>query len=101
MTRDPKMRPDGEFGLIARLAERLSHAAQPRPAGAEVHLGIGDDAAVTAPAGVTVTSTEALMEGVHFRNSSTDGVIRNSASSSTTVSPRSRRRPERRCWAAT
>jgi thiamine-monophosphate kinase len=56
----------GEFGLIARLAERLARVGQPRPAGAEVHLGIGDDAAVTAPAGVTVTSTEALVEGVHF-----------------------------------
>jgi thiamine-monophosphate kinase len=67
MNREPEMREDGEFALIARLAERLARAEDPRPSGAEVHVGIGDDAAVTAPKGVTVTSTEALVDGVHFR----------------------------------
>jgi len=67
MTRSPNMRPDCEFALIARLAERLARAGGPRPSGAEIHVGIGDDAAVTAPTGVTVTSTEALVDGVHFR----------------------------------
>jgi thiamine-monophosphate kinase len=61
------MRDEGEFRLIARLAERLERAGVSRASAAEVHLGIGDDAAVTAPRGATATSTEALVEGVHFR----------------------------------
>ncbi len=61
------MRDEGEFRLIARLSERLARAGRARPSGVEVHLGIGDDAAVTEPEGVTVTSTEALVDGVHFR----------------------------------
>src|SRR5215207_9157685 len=61
------MRDEGEFRLIARLAERLERAGASRASTAEVHLGIGDDAAVTAPHGVTAISTEALVEGVHFR----------------------------------
>jgi thiamine-monophosphate kinase len=67
MPSEPKMRDDGEFRLIARLAERLSRVHRPAAAGVDVHVGIGDDAAVTAADGVTVTSTEALVEGVHFR----------------------------------
>jgi thiamine-monophosphate kinase len=61
------MRSVGEFALIARLAERVARAGRTSPQGFDVHLGIGDDAAVTAPHGVTATSTEALVEGVHFR----------------------------------
>jgi thiamine-monophosphate kinase len=60
------MRDEGEFGLIARLAERLRSAGG-SPSRADVHVGLGDDAAVTAPSGVTVTSTEALVDGIHFR----------------------------------
>jgi thiamine-monophosphate kinase len=60
------MRGEGEFGLIARLVERLRSAGR-SPARTPVHFGLGDDAAVTAPAGVTVTSTDALVEGIHFR----------------------------------
>jgi len=67
MARQPEMRDEGEFGLIARLAERLARAGRPEPPGAKVHVGIGDDAAVTVPAGATITSTEALIEGAHFR----------------------------------
>jgi thiamine-monophosphate kinase len=51
----------GEFELLARVRERL-----PEP-GAQVWLGSGDDAAVTAPEGATATSVDALVEGVHFR----------------------------------
>jgi thiamine-monophosphate kinase len=51
----------GEFELLARIRERLP-AAGPR-----IHLGSGDDAAVTVPAGATATSVDALVEGVHFR----------------------------------
>jgi thiamine-monophosphate kinase len=51
----------GEFELLARIRERL-------PAGgARVHLGSGDDAAVTVPDGATATSVDALVDGVHFR----------------------------------
>lgn len=50
----------GEFELLARIRERL-------PAGApHIHLGSGDDASVTVPAGATATSVDALVEGVHF-----------------------------------
>jgi thiamine-monophosphate kinase len=82
------MREDGEFALISRLAESLARAgaspgsrggaaargAQPPSAplrgafpSTEIRVGVGDDAAVTVPAGATVTSTDAFVEGVHFR----------------------------------
>ncbi len=51
-----------EFDLIASLVERL-----PAP-GEGVRVGSGDDAAVTEPrAGASVTSVDALVDGVHFR----------------------------------
>ncbi len=51
----------GEFGLIARIAERV------RP-GIGVETGIGDDAAVTEPSfgSLTLCTTDMLVEGVHF-----------------------------------
>jgi thiamine-monophosphate kinase len=51
----------GEFELLARIRERLP-AGGPR-----MHLGSGDDAAVTIPGGATATSVDALVDGVHFR----------------------------------
>src|SRR4051795_9153268 len=51
----------GEFELLARIRERLP-ASGPR-----IHLGSGDDAAVSVPGGATATSVDALVEGVHFR----------------------------------
>jgi thiamine-monophosphate kinase len=56
----------GEFELIAALRERLARAGASGPSGALV-LGSGDDAAVTVRDGATVTSVDALVEGVHFR----------------------------------
>lgn len=52
----------GEFGLIERIAARVAGAAG-------VITGIGDDAAVTAPAPAMqlLTSTDMLLEDVHFR----------------------------------
>ena len=50
----------GEFELLARVRERLP-AGGPR-----LHLGSGDDAAITVPGGATATSIDALVEGVHF-----------------------------------
>jgi thiamine-monophosphate kinase len=55
------MEPMGEFELLARIRERLP------PAGSQVRLGSGDDAAVTVPGGATATSVDALVDGVHFR----------------------------------
>lgn len=52
-----------EFRLIRAIAARLGPArADPR-----VLLGIGDDAAVLAPTGRVVATTDTLVEGVHFR----------------------------------
>ncbi len=58
-----------EFELIERLIETVEEARRTRPEawGAGVHLGSGDDAAITVPEGATVTSVDALVEGVHFR----------------------------------
>jgi thiamine-monophosphate kinase len=57
-----KIRDLGEFGLIARIKDRL-----PTPP-SSVLKGIGDDASVTAPAPgkETVTTADLLVEGVHF-----------------------------------
>jgi thiamine-monophosphate kinase len=55
----------GEFDLIAALRARL-----PNP-GPRVLVGVGDDAAVTVPDGVTATSVDAIVDGVHFRRQST------------------------------
>jgi thiamine-monophosphate kinase len=57
----------GEFELIDLMRERIAAAG----AGSSERLvvGSGDDAAVTAPDGVTATSVDAIVDGVHFRRS--------------------------------
>jgi thiamine-monophosphate kinase len=50
-----------EFELLDRIRARL-----PQP-GPRVLLGSGDDAAIAVPGGVTATSVDALVDGVHFR----------------------------------
>ena len=50
----------GEFGLIARLAQRLAQ----RPG---VRLGIGDDAAVLEALAAPIVTCDGLVEQVHFR----------------------------------
>jgi thiamine-monophosphate kinase len=58
---DATARDVGEFGLIARVIDRLAGS----PA---VLLGPGDDAAVVAtPDGRVVATTDVLVDGVHFR----------------------------------
>jgi thiamine-monophosphate kinase len=53
---------ESEFDLIAALVERLP------PPGSGIRLGSGDDAAVVEPrAGASVTSVDAVVDGVHFR----------------------------------
>ena len=55
-----KLRDLGEFPFLRRLRDRL-------PTDHRVLLGVGDDcAAVTLP-GTTVLTTDAMVEGVHFR----------------------------------
>jgi len=56
----------GEFDLLERIRERLP------PAGPRTLLGSGDDAAISVPGGVTVTSVDALLDGVHFRRQWSD-----------------------------
>ena len=51
----------GEFDLLRKLREALP------PAPARVHVGVGDDAAVTAGGGALVTSVDLLVQDVHFR----------------------------------
>lgn len=64
MTTDTKLSTLGEFGFIDRIA---SHVA----GGEGVVTGIGDDAAVTSlsPGMQLLTSTDMLLEDVHFRRS--------------------------------
>lgn len=62
MTSDKKISELGEFGLISRIAAAVNSANN-------VITGIGDDAAVTAftPGMQLLTSTDMLLEDVHFR----------------------------------
>lgn len=62
MTSDATISALGEFGLIDRITARVEKTA-------DVITGIGDDAAVTAvsPAMQLLTSTDMLLEDVHFR----------------------------------
>ena len=57
-----KVRELGEFGLIDRIAGRVGEAREP------VVEGIGDDASILAPTPgyEIVTTTDMLIEGVHF-----------------------------------
>lgn len=59
-----KLRDVGEFGLIERIRRAVGRAPQPG-----VVIGIGDDAAVlrARPGEDIVVSTDAVVEGVHFR----------------------------------
>lgn len=60
------MRSSPEFDLIAAIRRRLD-GTRIAHAGAPVAIGIGDDAAVTVPAGAIAVSIDALVEGVGFR----------------------------------
>ncbi|MHB8846739.1 MAG: thiamine-phosphate kinase, partial [Nitrospirota bacterium] len=58
----------GEFGLIDRIRRTAARSAK-RPL-----IGIGDDAAVLAPApgALLLATTDMLLEGVHFDLATTD-----------------------------
>jgi thiamine-monophosphate kinase len=55
-----KLRELGEIPFLRRLRNRV-------PADARVLLGIGDDCAAVALPGITVITTDAMVENVHFR----------------------------------
>ncbi|HEY6838741.1 MAG TPA: thiamine-phosphate kinase [Geobacteraceae bacterium] len=57
----------GEFGLIDRIAARVTASRQ-------VNIGIGDDAAAVAPSPgmLTLVTTDMLVEGIHFDLALTD-----------------------------
>ncbi|AJE04445.1 thiamine-phosphate kinase [Geobacter pickeringii] len=61
------LREIGEFGLIGRIASRVT-------TGPAVRIGIGDDAAATepTPGRLILTTSDMLVEGVHFDLSFTD-----------------------------
>jgi thiamine-monophosphate kinase len=56
-----KLEELGEFGLIGRIADRVTPSAG-------IRIGIGDDAAAveTVPGTVSLFTTDMLLEGVHF-----------------------------------
>lgn len=62
------MRSSPEFDLIGAIRGRLGPGAGELPD--RVLIGVGDDAAVTVPAGATATTVDALVDGVHFRRRS-------------------------------
>lgn len=63
----------GEFGLIDRLARILNGSRDPLRPEATGAIGIGDDAALwePQPGFREVLTTDALIEGVHFRHTTT------------------------------
>ncbi|KAF0219774.1 MAG: thiamine-monophosphate [Geobacteraceae bacterium] len=64
-----KLQELGEFGLIGRIAERVT-------GGAGVRIGIGDDAAATEPTAgsLALVTSDMLVEGIHFDLSLCDPV---------------------------
>jgi thiamine-monophosphate kinase len=69
-----RVRNLGEFGLIARLQAHLDARLAASPSGRPaLALGIGDDAAVWSPLGQArqVVTTDALVQDVHFKLSTT------------------------------
>lgn len=66
MTDQPALGSSPEFDLITAIRERMEGTlASAR--GAEIAIGIGDDAAVTVPGGATATTIDALVDGYGFR----------------------------------
>ena len=59
----------GETALIKRVAECVRAAGADRAPGGCAVIGIGDDAAAWRPNGLLVVTTDAMVEGVHFRPS--------------------------------
>ena len=59
-----KMGELGEFPFLRRLRERLPRTNQDK----RVDLGVGDDCAALSLPGTTVITTDAMIEGVHFKS---------------------------------
>jgi thiamine-monophosphate kinase len=64
-----RLRDVGEFGLIERIAGAIARSGGSQTAMRQVVVGTGDDAAVLRPprGHHVLISTDALVEGVHFR----------------------------------
>ena len=62
------VRDIGEFGLINRLAKQVDDAglSPPKVDGFELKVGIGDDAAAWTSTGTHISTTDTVVEGVHF-----------------------------------
>ena len=59
----------GETALIERIASRVRAAGADRAPGGRIAVGIGDDAAAWRADGLQVITTDAMVEGEHFRAS--------------------------------
>jgi thiamine-monophosphate kinase len=61
----PRVADVGEIGLLARIADAVG------PSAADVVVGVGDDTAAlrTSPGALLLATTDALIEDVHFRRS--------------------------------
>ncbi len=68
-TAPPTVGDIGENALIERIQRRIATAAIPSPTGFNLRLGPGDDAAAWTlnPPSAEIASTDAIVEGVHFR----------------------------------
>ena len=61
----------GETALVERICERVRRVSPLQTMGGRVITGIGDDAAVWRVGGVQTATTDTMVEGVHFRTSTT------------------------------
>ena len=61
----------GETALIERITERVRRGSPLQGLGGRVITGIGDDAAAWRVGGIQAATTDTMVEGVHFRTSTT------------------------------
>ena len=61
----------GETALIERIIERVRRVSPLQGLGGRVVIAIGDDAAVWRVGGIQAVTTDTMVEGIHFRTSTT------------------------------
>ena len=59
----------GEYALIERVGQMIQHRSLEHRPEIELIAGIGDDAAAWRVSGIQVSTTDSMVEGVHFRRS--------------------------------